>query len=63
MEFAKASRVNRRVDCGRGYLRVPQKLADRSKVGAFVDQMSGECMAQQVRRDILGDPRYLAQAP
>ncbi len=53
---AQPSRGHVRVHLGRAQARVAQQLLDHPQVGAAIEQVAGERVAQGVRRDAIGQP-------
>jgi hypothetical protein len=51
------------VDLGRGDIGMAQKRLDRAQVGAVLQQMRGEGVAQLVRRDRAGRSRPRSRSP
>src|SRR6188472_3361920 len=54
---AEPARLDPGVDLGGRDARVPEELLDRAQVGAALEQVGGERVAQHVRRDAAGKAR------
>src|SRR5512147_364975 len=52
-----------RIDLGRGQRRVAEELLHDPDVGAPVEQVGGERVAQGVGREVTGQPRPLCRGP
>ena len=55
VHLAQILAIDVRVNLGRGNIDVPEHFLDRAQVGAALQQMCGEGMAEGMRRHVLRD--------